>query len=595
MPDTLTADDDARLVSAGHPGRALAWTIANTAGSKVGTLAIGIALARILGPAEFGTYAVALIALMGVLAFNELGVSLAIVRWPDDPRLTAPTINSVALLSSALITVGVLFAAGPFAAAMGDPGSAGLVRLMSACVLINGIVATPAALLQRYFRADHRMYADQVNVWLGAVASLLLALGGLGALGLVLGRIVGAGVSGIMLLRFSPLPYRWGWNQLYLGRLLRFGLPLAATSILVFGIGFLDQITVGYQLGPTALGAYVLAFNLASWPVTMVSQPLRQVAPATLARLRDRGESMPSAFAAISRIVAAIAIPGCAVLAVTAPDVVAVVYGDQWSAAAAPLRWLAVFAAFRILFELVYDYVVVAGRTRSLLTVQVLWFVMLVPAVWTGIAVAGAAGAAASQVALAALVISPAYLIVLGRLGVPARTLLATLALPSALALFLTVGIGWLQMHGLSSWAVLALSGTAGLALMAATAWARRGDLAVWRQGSAPAATATGQHAEPQAPVPTGTLRTRPQEEPHDQPSGTRLSPRHGDRREPTQRDRDRVGDPAPRSRGADLFRTRPAPRHRAEPRPRARRRRTRTAAPQPGPSPRPAGPLDPP
>ena len=53
---------------------------------RFGTLAIGIALARLLGPEAFGTFAVATVALLAMLSFNELGVSLAIVRWADDPE-----------------------------------------------------------------------------------------------------------------------------------------------------------------------------------------------------------------------------------------------------------------------------------------------------------------------------------------------------------------------------------------------------------------------------------------------------------------------------------------------------------------------------
>ena len=86
-------DDDGRHL--GDPprataGRALAWSLLNTVVARVGTLAIGIVLARMLGPEEFGTYAVAFVALIALLSFNELGVSLAIVRWPGDPRSSRP-------------------------------------------------------------------------------------------------------------------------------------------------------------------------------------------------------------------------------------------------------------------------------------------------------------------------------------------------------------------------------------------------------------------------------------------------------------------------------------------------------------------------
>ena len=67
--------------------------------TRLGTLGIGIALARVVGPEQFGTYAVALLALTAALSFNELGVSLAIVRWPGDPEKIAPTVSTISIAS----------------------------------------------------------------------------------------------------------------------------------------------------------------------------------------------------------------------------------------------------------------------------------------------------------------------------------------------------------------------------------------------------------------------------------------------------------------------------------------------------------------
>ncbi len=89
--------------------RAFGWSFLNTIVSRLGTLAIGIVLARVLGPEAFGTFAVATVAMLAILSFNELGVSLAIVRWQDDPATIAPTVNTISVLSS-LVLFGIVFA-----------------------------------------------------------------------------------------------------------------------------------------------------------------------------------------------------------------------------------------------------------------------------------------------------------------------------------------------------------------------------------------------------------------------------------------------------------------------------------------------------
>ena len=74
-----------------------------------------------LGPEYFGTFAVAMVALMAVLSFNELGVSLAIVRWPEDPAKIVPTVNTISVVGSTLFCTAAIVAAPAFTTAMGDP------------------------------------------------------------------------------------------------------------------------------------------------------------------------------------------------------------------------------------------------------------------------------------------------------------------------------------------------------------------------------------------------------------------------------------------------------------------------------------------
>ena len=85
------------------------------------------------------------------------------IRKRSRRRLTA---LSVAM--STLLLGLVWFAAPAFSTAMGDTSATPVVRVMAVSILINGIVAAPAALMQRNFRQSRRMAIDQVNTWLGA-------------------------------------------------------------------------------------------------------------------------------------------------------------------------------------------------------------------------------------------------------------------------------------------------------------------------------------------------------------------------------------------------------------------------------------------
>lgn len=476
----------ARLLTRSEPvgaGRALAWSLLNTAVGRIGTLAIGIVLARLLGPEEFGTFAVAFIALIAMLSFNELGVSLAIVRWERDPSEIAPTVTTISVGMSSVLMVAVMVGAPYFASAMGDLEATSLVRLLSLCVLINGVVATPAALLQRRFRQDQRMVADQVNVWVGAVVSVGLAVLGMGAMSLVVGRISGAALSALLFLKFSPEPYRFGFDARHARDLIGFGLPLAGASIIVFMVGFVDQVIIGYLFGPMMLGFYVLAVNLANWPVAMFSQPLRSVAPALFARMQGDPHLLRASLRQVMRPLLVVALPVCALLSVMAEEVVRLVYGDAWLAAAPVLRWLALFAAMRIFFELAYDYLVVLGRSRPILRIQVTWIVVLVPLLWVGATTSGLAGAGLVLVLVSVVVSLPLYLLEFRSVGVPPAGIGRAAILPILTAVLVAV-CGALFATTLDSDLVALLcGGLTTLTVCGAVVWHVRSDMAVLREG----------------------------------------------------------------------------------------------------------------
>ncbi len=475
----LPLGDKSTLI--GRASRALGLSFINVAAARLGTLAFGILLARLLGPHEFGTYAVAFVALLAILSFNELGVSLAIVRWPDDPRDIAPTVATLSCVSSVILFAGFFLGAPAFAATMGAPAATPVIRVLALCILIDGVAAVPAALLQRYFRQDRRMIADQTNCWLGTAVSVGLALTGFGAMSLAIGQVVGTLASGILLLVFSPLPLRFGLSAAKARALLVFGLPLAGSSILVFLVGNVDNFIVGHVLGPTALGYYVLAWNLSSWPVQMFSQPVRNVAPAFFARLQHDRATMRTGFLSGAGMLGSLTLPVCLFISGAAVPLIRFVYGARWAPAAQALTWLALLAALRILFELVYDYFVVLARSRAVFTVQLAWLFALIPALIVGVRIDGIRGASIAGVAVAAFVVLPWYLVELHGAGIKASALGAQLWMPlvggTAVGLF-AIGLGRVLT---SNFATLAVSGVVALGTIGLLFFHKKPELATLR------------------------------------------------------------------------------------------------------------------
>jgi PST family polysaccharide transporter len=198
----------------------------------------------------------------------------------------------------------------------------------------------------------------------------------------------------------------------------RYGAPLAGASLFVLATLNTDSAVVGATLGPVALGLYRVAFTMSSWPVRAISETARRVSFAGFSRAAESTQTLTEGFTSGLSPLLIASVPACALLAALPRPVIRAVYGDQWSGAAGALRYLAILGLLRIVFELCYDFLVAAGRSRALLTVQALWLAALIPALIIGANRHGISGVGMGHIVVAAAVIGPAYMLALRAVGV---------------------------------------------------------------------------------------------------------------------------------------------------------------------------------
>ncbi|MBR7835229.1 oligosaccharide flippase family protein [Actinospica durhamensis] len=408
----------------GDVRRGVRWSLVNTVVIRIGNFATGVVLARgLLGPRDWGLYAIGLAALAVLLSANEMGVSLAIVRWEGDVRRFAPTVLTLSTLSSTVL-YGALFLVAPQTARLlGSADATGVLRVLGLAVIIDGISCVPAGVLNRTFAQRRRMLIDAANFAVSTGITIGLAVGGFGAMsfawGAVAGNVVGLVGCGLC----APGFLRPGWDRAQAKALIRFGMPLAGASLLVLCMLNVDSVVVGATLGPVALGLYQLAFNMSGWPVRAVSEVARRVSFAGFSRLAETGRIAQGFESSLSLLMTA-AMPPCVLLLTLAKPAISFVYGHEWTQASGALSFLAMLGVLRVAFELCYDCLVAAGRQRALILVQGWWLVALIPVLIFAARDRGIAGVGAGHILVAGPLVTPLYLWALSRAGIRPRVVL---------------------------------------------------------------------------------------------------------------------------------------------------------------------------
>jgi PST family polysaccharide transporter len=436
-------------------GRGLTWSFINTVIGRLGSFLTGIVIARIVVPEDFGVYAVALVALSLLLSMNELGVSAAIVRHKGPVNEIAPTVSTIAIGTSLVLFAIAWFAAEPFTEAMGVPAATGIVRLMSAAVIIDGIASVPVALLTRSFMQSKRMKIDLIAFAIGTPVTIILAVLGHGAWSLAWGAIVGNIVTGVFSLLWAPARFLPGWNKHAVGELLRFGLPLAGASLLLLALLNADFVVVGRTLGTVQLGFYLLVSNV-----------VRRITTAAYARLDQRGDGA-NGFRQSVFIVVSVGALVCVLLAAYAGEIVTFLYGVRWEEAALAVPALVVLSLGRMLVELTYDYLVALGRTIGNAWLHGGWLVVLVPALIVGATLFGIQGVAWAHAVVVLVVVVPGLAVLLRKAGSQIGPLVGDLVLPALGSLAVLLSAWLVQALLPTGFLTLAVGGVVGVALFA--------------------------------------------------------------------------------------------------------------------------------
>jgi len=393
--------------------RAAGWAGVSTIVLRSGGLVVGIILARILTPEQFGVYAVALTVQTILLTVADLGLSADLIR-SDDPKRLAPTIATLGLVSGLVMTTITLTSSVAVATLLGSPPAAPAIAVLSLTLFLGSASVVPYAMLQRRFQQRELFAVGVADFIVSTTVTLLLVALGFGVLGLAIGRVAAQLVSSTMQFILARVVPRYGIDKTLLRPILAFGVPIAAANLLSWGLLNVDNIVLVRIAGATSLGYYVLAFNISSWPMSALSQVVRSI---SLPYFSRTGASS-AALAAVVGLAWAGALPAGAVLAALSAPVIDVVYGAKWLPAAPVLAALGLYGSLRVVFDVFAGYLYSQGKSRPVLWIQILWLLVLVGAMILATSSYGIVGAGWVHVVVAAIVILPAYLVALALSGV---------------------------------------------------------------------------------------------------------------------------------------------------------------------------------
>jgi O-antigen/teichoic acid export membrane protein len=321
--------------------RGVAWKVGSQTFRQVSRMAVAIILARLLTPHDFGLAAMVIVFSGLVLVFSDLGLGAALVQRTmisEADRSTVFWTSAAVGVGFTVLGVGASWWVADF---YGEPEVQPLFAALSLGFFVTALGTTQATLLKRDmdFRAlELRQMGATVA---GAVVGITLAALAYGPWAIIGQQLAVAVASTVLLWSVSPWRPRFTYSRGSLRSLGGFGASVFGTRLLFYAQRNADNILIGRFLGPTALGAYALAYNVMLAPVSRVLQPVAEVLFPAMSRMEGDRERIARAWFQVTRLVGAITIPTMLGLIIVAPEFVHVVLGKQWSEAVPVIQILA--------------------------------------------------------------------------------------------------------------------------------------------------------------------------------------------------------------------------------------------------------------
>jgi O-antigen/teichoic acid export membrane protein len=331
---------------------ALKWGYLGTVARAVSSLAVGIVLARLLGPEPFGLLAGAMLIIgLGNLV-ADLGMGPALVQSEVISDCHIRSAFTIQICMGIGLMVALNLFAPLIAAAFKQPQLSLVVRTLSVVFLFQAFGVVAISLLRRQMDFKRIQIVQVCSYMLGFfILGVPLAILGLGIWSLVIAQIVQAAF-------FSLLCYLQVQHvlkpsfELPSNGLFRFGSKVLLTNIINWTISNIDNFFIGHFFDIVSLGLYSRVYILVTTPMHNLVVTLQNVMFPAYTRMRNDQQTIGRLYLACVGAISMLMLPVYGCMALVPSTVIRGIFGERWEAAVPLLIPLALAMPFHAVMAL---------------------------------------------------------------------------------------------------------------------------------------------------------------------------------------------------------------------------------------------------
>lgn len=359
----------------------LIWSFIDNISQQVVNFVVGIVLARLLVPEEFGLVGIVSVFFIVLNTFVDGGLSDAVINKKNAIARDFNTVFWANLVFSIFIYL-VLYLSAPFIAAYFQQEELTfLLRLGGVYHILFAFSSVQRCILVKDVNFKRISFISLVAVSVSGIIAIVMAFQGYGVISLLARFLLGEIISIILFWVLSSWKPSVSFSVQSFLELYKYGVNIFLSKFLNTLQNNLFPFLIGKTYSPVVLGYYSRAETFRNLLSSNISMTIQRVSFSVLSKLEDRGEivRMYNRFIILTILLSSF---GMTYLYVNADSIVLILLGDKWVESILYLKIIAISGLFLPIYNLNLNLLAVIRETSIFLRIEVISKILLVPLIF---------------------------------------------------------------------------------------------------------------------------------------------------------------------------------------------------------------------
>ncbi len=363
----------------------IGWSIIDNAYSQIVTFTVGIILARLLEPRDFGLVGMITIFIAVAQSFVDSGFSQALIRKQDCIDKDYSTVFYFNILVSVGFYLILFFSSGLIASFFNQLDLINIIKVLGLGIIINGFGIVQSAQLTKEIDIKTLTKVAAIANTTSGIISIYLAYIGFGVWSLVWRSISNNFFRNLLLWLWHK------WRPIFVfsiesfKELFGFGSKLLASGLLNTIFENIYFLVIGKYFDAQQLGYYTRSVSFANLPSANVNGVIQRVSYPVLSKLQDDSHALKAGFKKLITNTMFITFFLMMILAAIAKPLILTLIGAKWEQSIIYLQLLCFSLMLYPLHSLNLNVLNVKGRSDLFLKLEVMKKILVVPVIFIGI------------------------------------------------------------------------------------------------------------------------------------------------------------------------------------------------------------------